>query len=60
MRKVIFSINITIDGYADHTAAIADDEPHEFFTNLLDDVDVILFWPEDLPIDGELLAKCKG
>lgn len=43
MRKVIFSINVTIDGYADHTAMIADDELHEFYTGLLDTVDVVLF-----------------
>ncbi|GAB4293929.1 MAG: dihydrofolate reductase family protein [Ignavibacteriaceae bacterium] len=42
MRKLIFAINITIDGFADHTAAIADDELHDFFTNLLDTVDVSL------------------
>jgi len=33
MRKIIFSINVTIDGYADHTAGIADDELHEFFAD---------------------------
>ena len=43
MRKIIFSINMTIDGYADHTAVIADDDLHEFFTDLLDTVDVVLF-----------------
>jgi dihydrofolate reductase len=43
MRKIIFSINSTIDGYADHTAGIADDELHDFFTDLLYTVDVVLF-----------------
>ncbi len=43
MRKVIFSINATIDGFADHTAVIADDELHEFYADLLDTVDVVLF-----------------
>ncbi len=43
MRKVTFSINITIDGFADHTAVIADDQLHEFYTNLLNDSDTILF-----------------
>ena len=42
MRKVIFSINTTLDGSADHTAGIADDELHDFFTGLLDEVDVSL------------------
>jgi dihydrofolate reductase len=56
MRKVIFGINNTINGFADHTAVIADDELHDFFTNLLNDADVVLmgrktyqlmenFWP---------------
>ena len=26
MRKIIFAINTTIDGFADHTAVIADDD----------------------------------
>lgn len=56
MRKVIFGINNTINGFADHTAVIADDELHDFFTNLLNEGDVVLmgrktyqlmenFWP---------------
>ncbi|MEJ2615196.1 MAG: dihydrofolate reductase family protein [Ignavibacteriaceae bacterium] len=43
MSKIIFAINITIDGFADHTAMIADDEFHEFYADLLDSVDVVLF-----------------
>lgn len=43
MKKLIFAINITIDGFADHTAVIADDEPHDFYTNLLNDADTLLF-----------------
>ncbi|MCB0753779.1 MAG: dihydrofolate reductase, partial [Ignavibacteriae bacterium] len=43
MRKIIFAINTTIDGYADHTAGIVDAELHNFFTNLLSNSDVILF-----------------
>lgn len=42
MRKLVFAINITIDGFADHTAGIADDELHDFFTNFLDTTDVTL------------------
>jgi dihydrofolate reductase len=43
MGKVIFSINVTIDGFADHTAGIADDGLHVFFADLLERVDTILF-----------------
>ncbi len=42
-RKLVFDINVTIDGVADHTAVIADEELHDFYTNLLDSVDTILF-----------------
>jgi dihydrofolate reductase len=43
MRKVVFAINITIDGYCGHESAIADDELHEYFTVLLRNAGVILF-----------------
>ncbi len=42
MRKIVFSINMTLDGFADHKAAIADNELHDFFTNLLDDAGTVL------------------
>ncbi len=42
MRKIIFAINTTINGSVDHTAGIADDELHNFYTDLLDSVDVVL------------------
>ena len=43
MRKVIFAINITIDGYCGHETGIADDELHEYFTRLLQDSGVDIF-----------------
>ncbi|HUI89606.1 MAG TPA: dihydrofolate reductase family protein [Anaerolineales bacterium] len=43
MRKLIFQINVSLDGFADHTVAIADDELHDFSTERLDDLDTILF-----------------
>lgn len=57
MRNVIFAINITLDGCCDHTRQLADDETHEYFTQLLRDVDLLVFgrktyelmipfWPE--------------
>ena len=42
MGKVIFSINSTINGFADHTSGIVDDELHDFFADYLDNVDVVL------------------
>jgi dihydrofolate reductase len=35
MRKVIAAINMTLDGFCDHTAGIADDELHEHYNELL-------------------------
>ena len=37
MRKVVFAINITTDGYCSHTDVIADDEVLDFHTSLLRD-----------------------
>jgi dihydrofolate reductase len=35
MRKVIAAINMTIDGYCDHTLVDADDELHYHYAELL-------------------------
>ena len=43
MRKVVFAINITTDGYCNHTDMIADDELHDFFTGLLRNAGILLF-----------------
>ncbi len=43
MRKVVFGINITADGYCDHRDGIADDELHAYFTGLLRNAGVLLF-----------------
>jgi dihydrofolate reductase len=43
MRKLIASINMTLDGFCDHTAAIADDELHEHYNELLKTADTMLW-----------------
>jgi dihydrofolate reductase len=43
MRNVIFAINITLDGCCDHTKQVADDESHEYFTQLMREVDLLVF-----------------
>jgi dihydrofolate reductase len=43
MRKVVFAINITIDGCCGHESGIVDDELHEYFTNLLRNTGVEIF-----------------
>ena len=43
MRKVVFAINITADGYCNHTDMIADGEMHDYFTGLLRNAGLLLF-----------------
>ena len=43
MRKVVFAINITTDGYCSHTDMIADEELHEYFTGVLRNASLLLF-----------------
>ncbi len=43
MRKLIASQNMTIDGFCDHTAVIADDELHNDAIELLKNADLLLF-----------------
>ena len=35
MRRLIAAMNMTLDGYCDHTAMIADDEIHQHYNDLL-------------------------
>jgi dihydrofolate reductase len=43
MRKVIAAINMTVDGYCDHTAVDADDETHRHYQELLETADTIVY-----------------
>jgi dihydrofolate reductase len=43
MRKLIYAINITVDGCCDHTKQLADEETLEYFTQLLQGVDLQVF-----------------
>ncbi len=43
MRKVVFAINITADGYCSHTDMIADEELHEYFTRVLRNGSLLLY-----------------
>jgi len=43
MRKLIASINMTLDGYCDHTAVNADDETHQHYADLLSGAGTIVF-----------------
>jgi dihydrofolate reductase len=43
MRKVIYAINITLDGCCDHTKMLSDDELLEYSTQVYRDVDLQVF-----------------
>ena len=43
MRKLIAVMNMTLDGYCDHTVMIADDEIHDHYTDLLRSADAIVY-----------------
>src|SRR5262245_51725449 len=57
MRNLVYGINITADGCCDHTNMIADEEVHEYFTQLMRDSGTLVygrktyelmvpFWPD--------------
>jgi dihydrofolate reductase len=57
MRKLIYGINLTLDGCCDHTKGIANEEIHDYFTQILLDADTLVygrktyqlmvpFWPD--------------
>jgi len=43
MRKLIAGINMTLDGFCDHTAMIADDEIHQHYNELLSNADTLIY-----------------
>lgn len=43
MAKLIAAMNMTLDGYCDHTAMIADDEIHQHYTDLLRSADTVIY-----------------
>lgn len=43
MRTVTFSLNISIDGYCDHTIGNPSEEVLDYFTGTMDDVDLVFF-----------------
>jgi dihydrofolate reductase len=43
MRKLIAAINMTLDGFCDHTGMIADDEIHQHYNELLSTADTLIY-----------------
>ncbi len=57
MKKLIYGINLTVDGCCDHTKGSGDEEIHTYFGNLMKEADVLVygritfqlmvpFWPD--------------
>ena len=57
MRKLIYAINVTLDGCCDHSKGISNDEVYEYYMHLMRDVDLFVygrktyqlmvpFWPD--------------
>ena len=70
MRKVIFAINITLDGCCDHTKQFVDVETLEYFTHLTQEADMQVFgrktyqlmvpyWPDVLKNQSETKADIE-
>jgi dihydrofolate reductase len=43
MRQLIAAMNMTLDGFCDHTSMTADDEIHQHYADLLRDADTIIY-----------------
>jgi len=43
MRKLIAAINMTLDGFCDHTAMIADEEIHQHYNELLSNASTLIY-----------------
>ncbi|HEX6224986.1 MAG TPA: dihydrofolate reductase family protein [Chryseolinea sp.] len=43
MGKLVAAINMTLDGFCDHTAVNADDEMHDYYTELLRSAGAVLY-----------------
>jgi len=43
MRKLIAAMNMTLDGFCDHTAMNADEQIHQHYTDLLNNSDIVIY-----------------
>ncbi|MES2829842.1 MAG: dihydrofolate reductase family protein [Bacteroidota bacterium] len=70
MRKIIYGINLTVDGCCEHTKLSGSDEMHDYFTDLMSDIGLLLYgrktyqlmvpyWPDVVknPSDNESANK---
>jgi dihydrofolate reductase len=70
MRKLVYAINITIDGCCDHTKTVADEEVLDYYTQLVRDADLLVYgrktyqlmvpyWPEIAKNQSETKAEIE-
>ena len=70
MRKLIYAINMTLDGCVDHTKQVGDDEILEYFSQLMREVDLLVYgrktyqlmvpyWPEVAKNPSETKASIE-
>src|SRR6476619_5261082 len=43
MKKIIAALNMTLDGFCDHTAMIADEEIHQHYNDLLRSANTLIY-----------------
>ena len=43
MRKLIYAINVTLDGCCDHAPTVVDDELMDYYTQLIGDVGLFVY-----------------
>jgi dihydrofolate reductase len=43
MKRVITAINMTLDGFGDHTSGVTDEEIHQHYADLLRSTDTVLY-----------------
>lgn len=63
MRKLIAAMNMTLDGFCDHTSMAADDEVHRHYTELLRAADVAIYGRKSFELMGfwpTLVANPSG
>ncbi len=59
MRKLIAGLNMTLDGFCDHTAMIADDEIHQHYNDAIKKCRHPYIRKDNISTYGKLLAICR-
>ena len=59
MSKLIAAMNMTLDGFCDHTVMIADDEIHQHYNDLLSNAGTLIYGRITYQLMEELLANCR-